>query len=68
MVRVQWIQYSGYPFYIGTALTLSEGEPHKKRRIENDAKTNTSKYVNKREVRRLKGVELFNRYSNRINR
>jgi len=43
-------------------------KPHKKRRLENDAATNTSQYNYKREVRRLKGVELFNRASNRVDR
>jgi hypothetical protein len=54
--------------FIGTALTLSEGDPHKKRRLENDAATNTSKYNYKREVRRVKGVELFHKASNRVDR
>ena len=49
-------------------LTLSEGELHKKRCLENDAATNASTWYCTRQARRLKGMELFNRCSNRVDR
>ena len=55
-------------YFVGNVLTLSEGELHKKRCLENDAATNASTWYCTRQARRLKGMELFNRCSNRVDR